>query len=382
LDFKIDQMKLLLQLFFVLLCIPVVAQHKNYLLVGTYTDNGKSEGIYVYTFNSKNGKTKFISSVKTSNPSFLAISADQQKLYAANENGDSTNNGGYVSAFGFNKKNGTLTFLNKQPSGGNHPCYVACDNSGKWLFAGNYSSGNFSIFPLNENGSIGIAKNNVQHFGKSINKERQQSPHVHGTFLIPDNKFFLVPDLGIDKVMVYQFNSTTGILTEAKTPFMQFQGGAGPRHLDFHPSHKYVYVTEELSGAVAAFTFSDEGKLKLFQTISSVPESYKGSLGGADIHVSPDGRFLYASNRGELNDIVIYRIDTATGILTVAGHQSSLGIKPRNFNFDPSGNFLLVANQESDNIIIFKINKQTGLLTDTGKRVNVPNPVCIKWISK
>jgi 6-phosphogluconolactonase len=151
--------------------------------------------------------------------------------------------------------------------------------------------------------------------------------------------------------------------------------------LAFDPSEKYLYLVQELTGTIAAFTFAD-GKAKLFQTISTLPEDYKGSMGSADIHVSPDGKFLYASNRGDANNLAIYSIDASTGILKLVGHQSTLGKTPRNFNFDPTGNYLLVANQNSDNIVIFTIDHNTGLLTDTGKRINVPNPVCIKWIGK
>ena len=372
-------MKLSLQLFFFLICAVAFAQKKPYLIVGTYT-SGKSEGVYVYQFDSKKAESKLIDSAKTSNPSFIAISPDKKFVYAVNEDADSTmKSGGGVSSFSFDKKTGKLHFINTQPTGGSHPCYVTIDNTGKWLFAGNYSSGNFSLFPLNTNGSIDIAKNNVQHFGKGTNTERQEGPHVHGTFLTKDNKYLLVPDLGIDKVMVYQFDAATGNVTEAKEPFVQVPGGNGPRHLAFDPSEKYLYLVQELTGTIAAFTFAD-GKAKLFQTISTLPEDYKGTMGSADIHVSPDGKFLYASNRGDADNLAIYSIDAATGILKLAGHQSTLGKMPRNFNFDPTGNYLLVANQNSDNIVIFTIDHNTGLLTDTGKRINVPNPVCIKWI--
>jgi 6-phosphogluconolactonase len=372
-------MKLFLQLFFFLICSVAFAQKKPYLIVGTYT-SGKSEGVYVYQFDSKKAESKLMDSAKTSNPSFIAISPDKKFVYAVNEDADSTmKSGGGVSSFSFNKKSGKLTFINNQSSGGSHPCYVTIDNTGKWLFAGNYSSGNFSLYPINENGNIGIAKNNVQHFGKGSNTQRQEGPHVHGTFLTKDNKYLLVPDLGIDRVMLYQFDAATGNLTEAKESFIQLPGGNGPRHLAFDPSEKYLYLVQELTGTIAAFTFSD-GKAKLFQTISTLPENYKGTIGSADIHVSPDGKFLYASNRGDADNLVIYSIDAATGILKLAGHQSTLGKTPRNFNFDPTGNYLLVANQNSDNIVIFAIDHNSGLLTDTGKRINVPNPVCIKWI--
>ena len=372
-------MKLYLQLFSFLICSAAVAQKKPYLIVGTYT-SGKSEGIYVYKFNTKDGESKLLDSAKTSNPSFIAVSPDKKFIYAVNENADSTmKSGGGVSSFSFNKKPGKLAFINTQSSGGSHPCYVTIDNTGKWLFAGNYSSGNFSLFPLSANGGIENAKNNVQHFGKGVVKERQEAPHVHGTFLTSDNKYLLVPDLGIDKVMVYQFDAPTGNLTEAKNPFIQVPGGNGPRHLAFDPSGKHLYLIQELTGTIAAFTFVD-GKATLFQTISTLPEDYKGSLGSADIHVSPDGKFLYASNRGDADNLAIYSIDATTGILKLVGHQSTLGKTPRNFNFDPTGNYLLVANQNSNNIVIFTIDHNTGLLTDTGKRINVPNPVCIKWM--
>ena len=372
-------MKLLLQLFFLLFCTAAFAQKKTYLIVGTYT-SGKSEGVYVYQFDTKKAQGKLIDSTKSSNPSFIALAPGNKTVYAVNENADSTNkNGGAVSAFSFDKKSGKLHFINTQPSGGSNPCYVTADKTGKWLFTGNYSSGNFSLFPLNANGSIETAKNNIQHFGKGPNTERQEGPHVHGTFLTNDNKFLLVPDLGIDKVMIYNFDASTGVLTEGKEPFIQLPAGTGPRHLAFDPAQKHLYLVQELTGTIAAFTFAN-GKATLFQTISTLPADYKGSMGSADIHVSPDGKFLYASNRGEANNLAIYAIDPGTGILKLTGHQSTMGKTPRNFNFDPTGNYLLAANQNSDNIVIFKIDHHTGLLTETGKQIYVPNPVCIKWI--
>ena len=191
-----------------------------------------------------------------------------------------------------------------------------------------------------------------------------------------------VPDLGIDKVMVYAFDVKTGKLTPAKKPFSSARAGAGPRHFDFHPSGKFAYLVEELTGAVTVFTYdAGTGALKALQTISSLPADYKGPVGSADIHVSPDGKFLYCSNRGESNTIGILSINKSNGQLEWVDHQSTLGKTPRNFNFDPTGNFLLVANQNSDEIVIFKRDKATGLLTDSGKRIKVSKPVCLKWIS-
>jgi len=356
------------------------AQTNTYLLIGTYT-SGKSEGIYVYNFNSATGDNNFVSTVKTANPSYLTVSPNHKMVYAVTENADSTKFGigGEISAFSFDNKKGALTELNKQFSGGKHPCYVAVDKSGKWVFAANYNSGSAALFPVNKDGSLGAVKQVIQDEGSGPNQERQTAPHVHSTMLSPDNKFLFTPDLGIDKVMIYRFDNLNGKLTAATPSFAPSVPGSGPRHFDFHPNNRYAYLMEEMTGTVVVFKYK-EGKLDSIQRISALPADFKGVIGSADIHVSPDGKFLYCSNRGESNSITIFSIDNTTGKLKVKGHQSTMGKTPRNFNFDPSGNFLLVANQQSDNIVIFRIDKKSGLLTDTGKRINVPNPVCIKWI--
>jgi len=372
-------MKKLLLVPAMLISVAITAQ-KTTLLIGTYT-SGKSEGIYLYDFNTSTGDSKALSSIKSSNPSYLAVSPSKKYLYAVNEDADSLNNGGMVSAFKFSKKKKQLTFINQQPSGGNHPCYITTDKKGNWVITANYSGGSFSITPLAEDGSLHTDKKVIQHEGKGINKQRQEKAHVHQTVLTDDNRHLLVADLGIDKLMVYDFDAATGQASANATGSISVTAGSGPRHIAIHPSGKYVYLTEELSGTVGAFSFDNTtGKLKLLQTISAVPEDYKGSLSSADIHVSPDGKFLYASNRGELNNLVIYKIDDTSGVLSVAGFQSTLGVKPRNFSFDPTGHFLLVANQDSDNVSVFSVNHETGLLTDTGKTILVPNPVCLVWV--
>lgn len=353
---------------------------KSKLIIGTYT-SGKSEGIYIYDFDSKTGDSKFISAAKSSNPSYVTVSPDKKYLYAVNEDADSLNNGGMISAYRFDKTKSRLQFINQQPSGGNHPCYITTDKTGKWAITANYTGGSLSVTKLNADGSLSPTKKIIQHEGKGINQERQEKAHVHQTLLTADNKHLLVADLGIDKLMVYDFDNVSGKVKANNSASISVSGGHGPRHSAIHPSGKFVYLTEELSGTVSAFTFNNAtGKLKLFQTISAVPEDYNGLLSGADIHVSPDGKFLYASNRGELNNLIIYKVNAATGVLTVAGYQSTLGIKPRNFNFDPTGNLLLVANQDSDNISVFAVDHNTGLLKDTGKTIYVPNPVCISWV--
>ncbi len=361
-------------------CFLASSQSNTYLLIGTYT-TGKSEGIYVYNFNTITGENILVSTAKTANPSYLAVSANNKMVYAVTENVDSSKLGlgGSVSAFSFNNKKGALTFINQQFSGGKHPCYVAVDQSGKWVFAANYISGSAALIAVNKDGSLGAIKQVLQDTGRGPNKERQEGPHVHSTMLSPNNDFLFAPDLGTDRVMVYHFDNNNGLLSPAKPAFAQSIPGSGPRHLDFHPTNRYAYLVEEMSGTVVAFAYKT-GKLKSIQRISALPENFNGKVGSADIHVSADGKFLYCSNRGTSNSITIFKIDNLTGKLTVVGEQSCMGKTPRNFNFDPSGNFLLVANMHSDEIVIFAIDKKTGLLTDTKKRINVPNPVCIKWI--
>jgi 6-phosphogluconolactonase len=366
---------------FLSVCYLVTTAQQHYLLVGTY-DSPKSEGIYVYRFNSNDGTAKNVSHIKTSNPSFLAVSPNEKYVYAVNENADSTKYTvtGHVAAFSFDKKKGSLSFLNKQESGGKHPCYVAIDKTGKWVMAGNYSSGNFSILNAKKNGKLLAAKQTVQHTGSGPDKSRQQSPHVHGIFLKENNTDLYVTDLGIDKIMKYNFNPKKGIVTAAQIPYAEADAGSGPRHLAFHPTGTYVYLLEELAGSVSVYKDS-AGKLEKIQSHSSLPLYYKGPAGSADIHVSADGKFLYCSNRGNSHSIGIFSINAATGMITLVGHQETLGEAPRNFNFDPTEKFLLVGNQNTDEIVIFKRDTITGLLTDSGNRIAVGKPVCLKWIA-
>lgn len=370
--------KILLAAFTFLFGFTSIAQ-QHYLFAGTYT-SGKSVGIYVYTFNSNDGTAKEVSNIKTSNPSFVAVSPNEQFVYAVQEDAPANGKGGSITAFSFNKKTGTLTYINQQPTGGDHPCYVTVDKTGRWVVAGNYSSGSLSVMPVQTNGGVGAAGSIIQHEGSGPNKARQNSPHVHCTIFSADNRYLFVPDLGIDKVMIYAFDAATGKLTAAKQPFAQSAGGAGPRHFCFNPTNTYAYLLEEMSGTVVVFKYKN-GKLKPRQRISSMPVTDTSNAGSADIHVSADGNFLYASNRANANTIAIFSINKKNGKLLPVAHQSTLGKTPRNFNFDPTGNFLLVANQNSDEIVIFKRDKLTGLLTDTQNRIKVGKPVCLQWAS-
>lgn len=350
-----------------------------YLFIGTYT-SGKSKGIYVYQFNAATGHFKAVSEVASKNPSYLAISPNGKFLYSVNENGGSE--AGQVSAFSFDKNTGQLAFLNSRSSGGADPCYISENKTGKWLFVANYSGGSLAALPVHADGTVDSLKQLIQHEGSGVNKGRQEKAHVHSTVISPDDRFLMVADLGMDQEFVYKIDTMANQpLTVSTDTVVMMEPGSGPRHLTFHPTKPYAYLINELSGNVYAFNYN-KGKLRQIQQISSHPDNYTGEKGSADIHVSPDGKFLYASNRGDANSLAIYSIDQSTGKLQSKGFQSTMGKHPRNFMIDPTGHFLLVANRDSDNIVIFSIDPVTGLLKATGEEISIPNPVCLKMMKK
>lgn len=368
-------MKPYLVILFLFLSTCGIAQSYN-LFIGTYTGTG-SKGIYVYQFNTQTGKAEAITSTDSlANPSYLAVAPNGKYIYAVNE--ASSKDTGYISALSFDKATRKLTLLNRQLSGGDHPCYVAIDNTGKWVISGNYTGGSLAALPVNADGSLLPPVQSVQHYGSSVDKRRQEKPHVHSTVFSPDYKFVFSPDLGMDKVMIYQFDpSDKEPLKPAAQAYAASEPGSGPRHFTFHPNKKFAYLIEEMSGTVVAYNYNN-GRLSFIQRLATHPEDYAGAIGSADIHVSPDGKFLYASNRGDENNIAIFSINQKTGKLKAKGYQPTLGKTPRNFMIDPTGNYLLVANQETNNIVIFKRNKQTGLLQPTGTQIEIPKPVCLK----
>lgn len=372
-------MKWLLSLITCLTVISASAQH-FYLFAGTYT-TGKSKGIYIYDFNAQNGEVAYLGNTDScTNPSFITLSPDGKFLYAVNETG--RDRPGQVTAFSFDKENASLTYLNQQLSGGDDPCFITLDKSGKWLTVANYSGGSIAALPVNSDGSVAPYAQLIQHSGKSVNKQRQEKAHVHSTFFSPDFQYLLTPDLGMDKVMLYRFNpSAKRPLLAAKQPYVRTLAGSGPRHLSFHPNKKWMYLVEELSGTVSAYNYRN-GQLVKIQTIATHPDTYRGQPGSADIHISPDGKFLYASNRGEENNLAIFSINPQTGKLTGTGYQPVLGEQPRNFIIDPTGNFLLVVNQRSSNMVVFKRNKENGSLEPTQQIIDVPNPVCLQMLAK
>ena len=364
-------------IFLLLFSLQSIAQD-HYLFIGTYTGSG-SKGIYVYKFNTKTGKATWVSNTDTttaSNPSYLSVAPNGKYVYSVFEDGGQK--GGYVAAYSFNRNSGKLDFINKQPSGGDHPCYVSSTKNNKWVAVANYSGGSASLFGVNADGSLKPASQVVQHEGSSVIKGRQNKPHVHSAVFAPKEDYLFVSDLGIDKIMVYKFDPA--VTTPLKqSSFAASTPGSGPRHFTFHPNNKFAYLIEEITGTVAAYQYNN-GKLIFLQRIATHPEGYNAGIGSADIHLSPDGKFLYASNRGDENNIAIFSVNASTGKLKTAGYQSTMGKTPRNFMIDPTGNFLLAANQNSNNVVIFKRNKTTGLLTPTGEEISIQKPVCLKMI--
>lgn len=374
-------MKLALLIVIIGLSLNTMAQSSKgkqfYLLIGTYTNEQKTNGIHVYTFDSGTGDVQEKSKVTDiKNASYLAVSEDRKNVYAVSEAAD----GKGVNAYSFDTENGTLSFMNSGTAGGNGPCYISVDDKKQTVFTGNYGGGSLSATRLKKDGSLSAEVQIIQHEGSSVNKSRQDKPHVHAVVLSPDERYLLVPDLGTDKVNIYNYDANKEQpLTPAAPAYASVEAGGGPRHLAFHPNGKHAYLILEMTGAIVAFDYRD-GKLQQKQTITMLAPGFNGKVGAADIHVSPDGKFLYGSNRGEANDIVIYAIDKE-GKLSLAGRQSSLINTPRNFAIDPTGNFLLVANQNGNDIVIFKRDKDSGLLTATGKTIQVDKPVCLKFAS-
>ncbi|HWD00146.1 MAG TPA: lactonase family protein [Candidatus Sulfopaludibacter sp.] len=340
--------------------------------VGTYTRQ-KSKGIYVYHYDPATGKlTDGALAAESSNPSFLAVSPNQKYVYAANEN-----NNGMVSAYAIDPATGTLKLLNSVSSKGSGPCHVSTDKTGKLVFVANYNDGAAAAYPVKADGSLGDAVWNIKDSGSSVDKQRQSGPHAHSANISPDNKFMLLNDLGLDEVLVFKIDPVKATVTPNDPPFGKVPPGSGPRHLAFSANGKYAYVINEMSATVTAFRWdAAHGKLDDIQNISTMAAGYTGPKSTAEIFVHPNGKFLYASNRGN-STIALFDIDAATGKLTFVDTFPIQGKTPRNFAIAPDGKFLLAAGQDSDTIAGFAIDAKTGRLAPTGQSVEVGAPVCI-----
>jgi 6-phosphogluconolactonase len=351
--------------------------------IGTYTNTGKSQGIYSYRFDSKTGKLQPEGLAgQATNPSFVAIHPNRKYLYAVSE--VSTMNGqrtGGVSAFSIDPQTGKLTPLNQVPSRGTGPCYVSVDATGKVAMVANYNSGSVALMPIKADGSLEEATSFDQHEGKVVDPKRQGGPHAHSIFASPDNRFALSADLGLDRMYVYKLDPTGGKLSPDDPPFAAVTPRGGPRHFDFHPNGKFVYVIQEIGLKVSVYSYDKgRGALTELQTISTLPEGYKGdNLSCADIHVHRSGKFVYGSNRGA-DSIAVFAVDKNKGTLKAVDYTPTQGKIPRNFGIDPTGRFLIAANQNTNNLVVFRIDQKTGKLTQTGQNLEVGAPVCVRFV--
>ncbi len=346
--------------------------------IGAYSARG-GKGIYLARLNLADGQLQLAGvAAELTNPSFLVFHPQRPLLYAVGESNQfAGGKTGALSALAIDAKTGRLRLLNQKSSAGAGPCHLAVDRTGKFLLAANYSSGSVACMALEEDGRLGARTAFFQHAGSSVNRQRQEGPHAHGVTLDAANRFAFVPDLGLDKILVYRFDAATGKMTPHCPAWAVSAPGAGPRHVAFHPNGRFAYVINELDNSVAVFRYDAAGgSLQPLQTVSTLPKDFHGVNTAAEIAVHPTGKFLYGSNRGH-DSIVVFAIDAQSGKLRYVAHQSTQGKTPRNFALDPSGRYLLAANQDSDNIVVFAVDPHSGQLHASGGRVSVPSPVCI-----
>lgn len=335
--------------------------------VGTYTKKD-SKGIYKYAL-SKEGKLQNLGLVAAiTNPSFLAKSKDEKTLFAVEETNE--NGTGFISSYEIKKD--TLKFLNKQKTGGAHPCFVAV-NKDNYLLTANYTGGNIGVLKADKKGNIAPLSFVQQHIGKGTTAN-QKTPHAHSAWFHPTKDEIISADLGTNELWFSTLNTTKNELVFTAQKKLKMAEGAGPRHLTFHPNTKWIYVLNELNNTVSLVKEKNDTYF-VEASISTLPNDFKATSSAADIHISKDGKFLYTSNRGH-DSIAIFEVNSENGALTAVGYQSVLGKNPRNFSLSPDETFLLVANQDTDNIISFKRDAATGKLTFVAE-VSAPMPVCI-----
>lgn len=345
------------------------------LYIGTFTTEG-AEGIYHCQFNAVEGELSLKQVFKgIDSPNFLKVSADGKYLYAATRApGKVDPSGGAVTSFVI-KGDRSLEFLSKQSSHGDDPCYIDISKDGKWVVTSNYGGGSVALFPVNSDGSLFPASSVIRHEGSGPNPARQTKTYAHSIRFSEHNEIIYAADLGADKLFAYTLNKVKSSLVPANPPFAQLPPGSGPRHFEFSKGGQYCYVVNELSSTVTVFT-NEKSVLREVQTISTLPAGFTGTSFCADIHLSPDGKYLYASNRGH-NSIAVFRV-MAGGKVEMAATVPVEGNWPRNFTLDPTGNYMLVANQRSHNITLFRI--KNGIPEFTGKSLEIPAPVCIAFM--
>ena len=389
------------------LTLHAAAQSNDYLVFfGTYTGfkyvhhsktwgvgESKSKGVYVSRFNASTGQLSEPQlAAEVVNPSFLTISPDDKYLYAISEDplsiGPPVDHSSYVSAYAIDPVTGKLRFLNSVPASGTSTCYISIDKTGRYVMLANFGSGSVSVIHVKDDGSLGELASFIQDVGHSVDPSIQTEPHPHWIGVSPDNRYVIVSDLGIDQVLIFHLDKKSGMLSPPGPPSTAVYPGGGPRHFTFDPSGKFGYQLSEMSGIVDVFSWDPtKGTLTTVQRVHTVPHNFFGGNHSAEIEIHPSGRFLYESNRRTQGETVrgpdtigVFAIDQKNGTLSRVEEVLSGGTMPRNFALDPTGNYLLSANQLSNNIVVFKIDSSTGRLTKTGNEIQVDTPVCIKFV--
>lgn len=354
------------------------------VFVGTYT-GGRSQGIYTLKLDLSTGVLSPVTVTQgIKNPSFLAIHPNGKLLYAVSEIADLDGKPtGGVTAFSIDPQTSGLTALNSQSSTGAGPCHVTVDRTGKTVLAANYGGGSVVSFPVATDGKLGPAASSIPHHGSSVNPRRQEAPHAHSINVDASNRFAVAADLGLDKILIYRLDAEQSTLTPHEPPSGALPPGSGPRHFAFHPNGKFAYTNNELTSTVTLMDWNaGQGTLTARQTVSTLPADFPQERNStAEVQVHPSGKFLYVSNRGH-DSLAIFSIDPQTGELHPAGHESTGGKTPRNFGIDPTGTFVLAANQDSDSIQVFRVDLTSGQLMPVGGPVDVPRPVCIKFLAR
>jgi 6-phosphogluconolactonase len=361
--------------------------------VGTYTTDaqgkkGPSKGIYLFRLQTSNLEvSQNITLVplglaaETENPSFIELDLKRRLLFVVNELDTWEGKpGGAVTSFSIDAASGKLTQLDQRSSMGAGPCHLTLDREGRHLLVANYVGGSVAVLPVRPDGKLGEATAFVQHSGKSVHPLQQKGPHAHCVTMDPGNRFALVCDLGLDRIVTYELDGKVGKLTPANPPFTAVKPGSGPRHLVFRPDGRFAYVINELTSTVTAFAYDPKtGALKELQTISTLPAYFDGPNTGAEIGVHPSGKFLYASNRGH-NSVVLFEIEKDKGTLTYVEEQGTGGNKPRHFGIEPGAKHLAIANQASDTVLACRIDAGNGRLKPSGVFASVASPVCVKFL--
>ena len=364
---------------------------KNLVYVGTYTEailfgtgqvlEGQGKGIHSFVFDPEAGTlTPHILTGNVRNPSYLCLNKARTHLYCVNEYKEYEGQpSGGVSAFRIDQQTGGLTWLNSRPSHGTDPCHLIIDPSGKFVLIANFASGSTCVLPILADGSLGAESDWVQHQGSSVHPVRQKGPHAHAVEFSPDGRFAYVPDLGMDEVIIFAFDAETGKLSYADLPKVKCKPGAGPRQLVMHPKGGFAYLINELDCTMTAYRHDPAtGALEAIHTLPTLPGDFTGASSCAEVQITPDGRFLYGSNRGH-DSLAVYALDPASGRMTSRGWVSTGGRIPRNFEVDPTGRFLCTAGQDSNNLVLFRIDQTTGMPVQYGTEAHAGTPICVRF---